>query len=1087
MNPSESEIARKVTELSDEDFQRLAEVYARRTYPERFRELVPVGRNPAGSTTKGRWDAVVRHADGNDVVEATHTRAAKSNQWQKHLEQKLAEAETAGERITGLLYVAWYDDPPEDTIESYKQLAAELGAQPDKIQLIFRKKLTFDLSRPLFADVWVNFLGLPSSCLPFRLASQLHERFGGFHKLGEFAPAKEEYLDGSVHRPLLADTVEARLNSETWAFVRGRGASGKTTLALQLALAQESQSAPADYLDLESGAEPGAAAGVISTRADEGVLFCVDNAHSAPAYYLDLESGAEPGAAAEVISTRADEGVLFCVDNAHLDEQAAREIFDHWSQVARGSRFLMLGRLTSLPPSTKGLARPLVDLETQAMTLQVRTEDLAGVFSRLAKRYLALRGDEVGGLPAPPSDVLGTWLELFGGDLIAFTAAVAERIQQLLNGQWEIREEDASRYVRERYLAPLDEAERSDLLAVSTLATLEVATPKEALDSATFPVSLRSGLVHHTVHGREKHERFHLVHAGMGGLLRKASTDPPSESQVFIDIARRSPFPGMWIATRLEAEGRQKQCLAVLEAVVESEERLKTALLAPGLQYARASIALLGRSGVLSQDEMDHRLAQSPAELCLAALRTPLGYLPSFLEYAERKLPKVYGAVASALAEPANLPELTRTALRTPLGYLPSFLEYAERKLPKVYGAVASALAEPANLQELTRTTPRTPLGYLASFLEYAERKLPKVYAAVASALAEPANLDTVARVALHSQLDQLAPFLEAVHSGSPEASQALQAELEKSDAVQALACAACEAPLSSLLNFLRSAATARLSEKVVNAINRDLWEKQRLRMKSEQPSFFPDLCIELTKLGRPELAEAPACALIHASDVGHWHSPNIGLHHLSHLLRMGRGAGELAVGRFVDRVVTEDWLLDQYASASAHGIAAALFVLWEYFDEPIWERFRTKALGARLFGETGSLKYARPQDLSGALQLLGCSALVGVNASGIRGCWPNDMQVAKALESSAPAPDLKSLGVEQARLWLGLREMTRLHPDGVLVPAGTGNQILELWKQAQPSTSSLRLEKLNAWMIEWLERCCAADWRLVRDESRPT
>ena len=1001
MNPSESEIARKVTELSDEDFQRLAEVYARRTYPERFRELVPVGRNPAGSTTKGRWDAVVRHADGNDVVEATHTRAAKSNQWQKHLEQKLAEAETAGERITGLLYVAWYDDPPEDTIESYKQLAAELGAQPDKIQLIFRKKLTFDLSRPLFADVWVNFLGLPSSCLPFRLASQLHERFGGFHKLGEFAPAKEEYLDGSVHRPLLADTVEARLNSETWAFVRGRGASGKTTLALQLALAQESQSAPADYLDLESGAEPGAAAGVISTRADEGVLFCVDNAHSAPAYYLDLESGAEPGAAAEVISTRADEGVLFCVDNAHLDEQAAREIFDHWSQVARGSRFLMLGRLTSLPPSTKGLARPLVDLETQAMTLQVRTEDLAGVFSRLAKRYLALRGDEVGGLPAPPSDVLGTWLELFGGDLIAFTAAVAERIQQLLNGQWEIREEDASRYVRERYLAPLDEAERSDLLAVSTLATLEVATPKEALDSATFPVSLRSGLVHHTVHGREKHERFHLVHAGMGGLLRKASTDPPSESQVFIDIARRSPFPGMWIATRLEAEGRQKQCLAVLEAVVESEERLKTALLAPGLQYARASIALLGRSGVLSQDEMDHRLAQSPAELCLAALRTPLGYLPSFLEYAERKLPKVYAAVASALAEPANL--------------------------------------------------------------------------------------DTVARVALHSQLDQLAPFLEAVHSGSPEASQALQAELEKSDAVQALACAACEAPLSSLLNFLRSAATARLSEKVVNAINRDLWEKQRLRMKSEQPSFFPDLCIELTKLGRPELAEAPACALIHASDVGHWHSPNIGLHHLSHLLRMGRGAGELAVGRFVDRVVTEDWLLDQYASASAHGIAAALFVLWEYFDEPIWERFRTKALGARLFGETGSLKYARPQDLSGALQLLGCSALVGVNASGIRGCWPNDMQVAKALESSAPAPDLKSLGVEQARLWLGLREMTRLHPDGVLVPAGTGNQILELWKQAQPSTSSLRLEKLNAWMIEWLERCCAADWRLVRDESRPT
>jgi hypothetical protein len=86
------------------------------------------------------------------------------------------------------------------------------------------------------------------NCSPFRLIE--HAQIFGSPRIEAFAPTKEEYTKGLVHRPELTSVVEDRLESIGWALVRGRGASGKTVLATQIALGPQFQAGSVFYLDL---------------------------------------------------------------------------------------------------------------------------------------------------------------------------------------------------------------------------------------------------------------------------------------------------------------------------------------------------------------------------------------------------------------------------------------------------------------------------------------------------------------------------------------------------------------------------------------------------------------------------------------------------------------------------------------------------------------------------------------------------------------------------------------------------------------------------------------------------------------------
>jgi hypothetical protein len=78
---------------------------------------------------------------------------------------------------------------------------------------------------------------------------------------------------------------------------------------------------------------------------------------------------------------------LFIVDNVHQDESFAHSLVGHWERVGRGSRLLLVGRaMASNTSPSRGVVAPLGLLEAEAVPLEVATRDLAGVYTRLARR-----------------------------------------------------------------------------------------------------------------------------------------------------------------------------------------------------------------------------------------------------------------------------------------------------------------------------------------------------------------------------------------------------------------------------------------------------------------------------------------------------------------------------------------------------------------------------------------------------------------------------------------------------------------------------------------------------------------------------
>src|SRR5688572_29477676 len=252
-------------------FQRLIESYIYLSYPHQFTRIIPQGRNSSDVPVKGWPDIYSLNPSFRlNVVEVTHSPA-----WSAHLEEDVAKAEALGPgQLSGFIFVAWANEPSPLTINKrknqqkgkrkskptdkeknpqydqmvgyYNRLVA-LGIPPDNINFVFKKQLIRTLSQPRFANV-LTMAELPSNCTPFRPISQTPEIFGTSPRYDVFAPSKEEYQNRLVHRSAITDEVEQRLSSLGWAYVRGRGAAGKTVLGIHIGLAYESRSLPAYYL-----------------------------------------------------------------------------------------------------------------------------------------------------------------------------------------------------------------------------------------------------------------------------------------------------------------------------------------------------------------------------------------------------------------------------------------------------------------------------------------------------------------------------------------------------------------------------------------------------------------------------------------------------------------------------------------------------------------------------------------------------------------------------------------------------------------------------------------------------------------------
>lgn len=194
MNPSESAIQTAVDKLkkSPGRFQRLAEHYAQVIYAERFKNLIPSGRNPQDVAVKGWPDAYALLPDCRvHAVEATH-----SSDWRRHLEKDLKNADAFGTgRLAGFLFIAWASAPSVGLIQEYRDRFVELGVPAENVTFVFRQQLVRDLSQPRFASVWVDLLQLRCDCYPFHTIGDARV-FGRVGQVYAFAPTKDEYIQG---------------------------------------------------------------------------------------------------------------------------------------------------------------------------------------------------------------------------------------------------------------------------------------------------------------------------------------------------------------------------------------------------------------------------------------------------------------------------------------------------------------------------------------------------------------------------------------------------------------------------------------------------------------------------------------------------------------------------------------------------------------------------------------------------------------------------------------------------------------------------------------------------------------------------
>ncbi len=342
--PSEGQLADAIQALKPGSFERLVEAYLRAKEPHRFRDLSIIGRNPDDVTRQGWPDTEVRRADGRiDAIEITH-----SSNWRQHLRADLLRIQELGGRIASFLFVAWADAPSREEEQTWREHSAAYGIPLQEVTFLFRKQLLFDLSAPRYARLWADPLGLPLTSLPFVTVDAAYQLFGSDDDPAHFRPSRGEFRDGRVYRPQLQDTVEQLLKTTGWAFLRGRGASGKTTMATSIAM----------------------------SRADR------------PVYYIDLTDwdAVDESRAIDTLLTRADDQVLFVIDNVHLEPEFTRRLFDIWYNARNGSHLLLLGRATTPRPPHRGHAHPLRDLEAGAVDLLVQSPDLLGVYRRLLRR-----------------------------------------------------------------------------------------------------------------------------------------------------------------------------------------------------------------------------------------------------------------------------------------------------------------------------------------------------------------------------------------------------------------------------------------------------------------------------------------------------------------------------------------------------------------------------------------------------------------------------------------------------------------------------------------------------------------------------
>jgi hypothetical protein len=1029
------QVAERLATASAEEIQRLAEAYARVAYPARFAELIVAGRNIDSQTISGWPDAWALRDGRLDAVEATRDFA-----WEAHLRDDYEKAKASPLPLDGIVFLAANPKArcKPTQIERWKREFARLGLPAENVNILVGLTAIELLAEPALARARHDILRISPLAHKFSTIGWSDELEG----LGTFVPTRQEYLEGLVHRPALADEVEQELVQRGWSLVLGRGASGKTVLAHAMACSRRYRERATYFYDLAK---------------DETYDPSLSNQLAS-----DLLTFGVPGG-------------LFVVDNIHVNERCAQDFFDAWISMEQRPDLLLLAREVKRwksNPSARKAFKPLTLIASRA--------EVIGVFRRIAARFLTNRD---GVIPEPPADSIEEWVRIFGGnpgnpsvsvDLFSLSAAMQRRMPELLRGNWALAEFDARELVREEYLQPVSTGERRNLIRLALLpddARMSEGALADRIEG--FTASAKRGLVFEEPKGRDGRLFFRFVHAALGRLITEASGSSSNRLSEYLEISKLDIDAAYGLAADLLRERRVSEATTVVSSVLGQPDWIER--FAGSLLKFSDAIGIALSLGIASAGKLDAVLDTSALSGVLSA-----GSIESqvaFLEFAETQgLRRTCGRAAHWMAWHA---EVIAAGLGT------CTLDVVANSLKRLSGdnceyVNASLLkAIRANSRGLLDSLRITPLEKCAYCIEQFDAEgLGDLLLEFAANLMDESDL--LVERALSARFHQLSPFLAAL--GRP-AFRVLRAHLMDSlmqpQNVEKLVQRAYAEPLNSLPAILD---IEPFGSTIAAAIDLQLWNEHRRQPYADTPSYYTALSRRFFGFGRSELMRVLAQNQIQGIKSPAWNTDHIHLPTLTHIVRQSELPQE-ETAEFIRRVVSEQWLKRQYTSAQAKGIVGALFSIISTCSEATYRTFHHAALNERVARELDRCGAAEAAGWLDALGLLGVYSTMGGDCQTFRADWPTDEVVAQLVSSvDAEQPDGR-VSIAEFQLWLGLRQMAKLRPQPIRIDPNVGGRVLARLRGNLPYASPNGVTRRT---LPWMEQCEAAGWLVVASDPVP-
>lgn len=475
------------------------------------------------------------------------------------------------------------------------------------------------------------------------------------------------------------------------------------------------------------------------------------------------------------------------------------------------------------------------------------------------------------------------------------------------------------------------------------------------------------------------------------------------------------------------------------------------------------------------------------------ALTSDPSHLVTFLRYASdyrRGLRDVRATLVAALSDSAYSKQLLDIALATELTHLVYFLRYAalaENGLSAAHDNLVSTLRREEHREWWSRQVIESNLENLVAFLNYAGEPgapLAAFRQIVFEILSEPEKYEAVLDHILESRLGTVSRFLRyaaAAEHGLAPVYERLVADLDSEKHLAALAVVASTAPLDDLVSFLDAAPFAA---KIASRIDAEVWERARSTERRPTAEFVINAARKFRELGRPELVEPCARALLVAGAEGKLRMNEVQLFQVGAIVGHADRVDAALLVDFLDNAATPAWLDRQYSASFARPIALAVLTLLLRLPSELHFKLNVDALRSRLGRELRMMSdagFGWSGD-AGPLALLGVAALAGAEPSADRWSWPDGSECPTVSLILGKRAGPAKFGLLATQVWMGLRGMSRMRGIPVRVSAAEGEAALDGWRAFEARTPFV--DALNRSMISWLECSRLAGWTLVRSDT---